>query len=78
MNSHNLALSQAFSDRLLGLGGGRILYDGPVAGADKEVLDRIYASAGMETAASAEEAPASRETADISESRTDDSGEEEA
>ena len=55
MNSHNLALSQAFSDRLLGLGGGQILYDGPVGNATEEVLERIYASAGIETAVSGEE-----------------------
>ena len=46
MNSHNLAMSQEFSDRLLGLSGGRLLYDGPVSGATEEVLSAIYASAG--------------------------------
>ena len=46
MNSHNLALSREFSDRLLGLGEGQLLYDGPVEGATEPVLKRIYASAG--------------------------------
>lgn len=42
MNSHNLALSQEFSDRLLGLSSGKLLYDGPVDGATQAVLASVY------------------------------------
>ena len=49
MNSHNLAMSQEFSDRLLGLSEGRLLYDGTVDDATEEVLSSVYASAGDST-----------------------------
>ncbi len=42
MNSHNLEQSRAFSDRLLGLREGRIVYDGP-ADAEETMLAGIYA-----------------------------------
>ena len=45
MNSHNLALSQAFSDRLIGLRDGAVVYDGPVAGATEEVIAAVYGEA---------------------------------
>lgn len=41
MNSHDLALAREFSDRLLGLNGGRLVYDGP-ASASEETLAAIY------------------------------------
>lgn len=47
MNSHNLELSRMYSDRLIGLSGGRVVYDGPVASLDKEALLSIY-GAGSE------------------------------
>ena len=46
MNSHNLELSKEFSDRLIGLSQGRLVYDGPVSGATDEVIRAVYASAG--------------------------------
>ncbi len=45
MNSHNLALSQAFSDRLIGLNAGRVVYDGPVDRAGEDVIAAIYGEA---------------------------------
>ncbi len=45
MNSHNLELSKEFSDRLLGLSRGRLIYDGSVSDASDEVLAEIYSSA---------------------------------
>ncbi len=42
MNSHNLALSLEFSQRLIGLSGGRVIFDGPPSLADRETLDAIY------------------------------------
>ncbi|MBR3473660.1 MAG: phosphonate ABC transporter ATP-binding protein [Oscillospiraceae bacterium] len=48
MNSHNLELSRAYSDRLLGLREGRIVYDGP-ADADPAQLEKIYARGQEET-----------------------------
>ncbi len=45
MNSHNLELSREFSDRLLGLSQGRLIYDGPVSAASAGVLADIYNTA---------------------------------
>jgi phosphonate transport system ATP-binding protein len=42
MNSHNLSLSMEFSDRLIGLGDGRIVYDGPASSVTRETLTAIY------------------------------------
>ncbi len=42
MNSHNLALAQTFSDRLIGLRDGAVVYDGPVDRASEQVLAAIY------------------------------------
>ena len=42
MNSHNVAQSRAFSDRILGLSAGRLVYDGPPAGLDETALTGIY------------------------------------
>ena len=41
MNSHDLALARAFSDRLIGLAAGRVVYDGP-ADADEQALAAVY------------------------------------
>ena len=48
MNSHNLSLAQEFSDRLLGLNGGKLVYDGPVSGASEETIAAVYAASGGE------------------------------
>ena len=48
MNSHNLELSREYSDQLLGLREGRIVYDGP-ADADPAQLEKIYARGQEET-----------------------------
>ena len=45
MNSHNLALAQAFSDRLLGLNAGRLVCDGPVSQVTEETIAALYGSA---------------------------------
>ena len=42
MNSHNLALAQEFSDRLLGLNAGRLVYDGPASEAADKTIAAIY------------------------------------
>ena len=42
MNSHNLDLARTFSDRLIGLNAGRVVYDGP-ADAPDEALAAVYA-----------------------------------
>ncbi len=42
MNSHNLELSRLYSDRLIGLSEGHIVYDGPVSGLDRKALLSIY------------------------------------
>ncbi|MDO4475488.1 MAG: ATP-binding cassette domain-containing protein [Lachnospiraceae bacterium] len=45
MNSHNLELSLEFSDRLLGLKDGAIVFDGPATNADSLTLQSIYGEA---------------------------------
>ena len=42
MNSHNLELAKACSDRLLGLRAGRIVFDGAPGELDGDALSRIY------------------------------------
>ena len=42
MNSHNLDFARQFSDRLIGLNGGRLVYNGP-ADADEDTLAAVYA-----------------------------------
>lgn len=42
MNSHNLELARAFSDRLLGLRAGRVVFDGAPDALEDAVLSRIY------------------------------------
>ncbi|MCD8076805.1 MAG: ATP-binding cassette domain-containing protein [Lachnospiraceae bacterium] len=45
MNSHNLALSREFSDRLIGLREGRMVFDGSVQEATPNVIAAIYGTA---------------------------------
>ena len=42
MNSHNLDLSMEYSDRLIGLKGGRTVFDGPPEALDKQMIRTIY------------------------------------
>mgnify|MGYP002626535134 CR=1 FL=1 len=42
MNSHNLAMALEYSDRIIGLHEGTVLYDGPADGLTPEVLKIIY------------------------------------
>ena len=42
MNSHNLQLSLAFSDRLIGLREGRVVYDAPVSEASEDDISAVY------------------------------------
>ncbi|HQW38047.1 MAG TPA: phosphonate ABC transporter ATP-binding protein [Usitatibacteraceae bacterium] len=42
VNIHDVALAQGFADRVIGLQGGRVCYDGPAADLTPEVLTRIY------------------------------------
>ena len=42
MNSHNPALSTEFSDRIIALGGGRVVYDAPASEFDEEKIALIY------------------------------------
>ncbi len=42
INIHDVALAQAFAQRIVGLQGGRIVYDGPPDGLTAEVLTTIY------------------------------------
>jgi phosphonate transport system ATP-binding protein len=42
VNIHDVALAQGYSDRILGLKAGRLVFDGPSAGLTPEVLTDIY------------------------------------
>lgn len=42
MNSHNLAFSKEFSDRLIGLSAGQVVFDGPPAALTDDALAAIY------------------------------------
>ncbi len=48
MNSHNLELSLAYSDHIIGLHRGRVVFDGPPDAVTDAVLARIYGQAGVE------------------------------
>jgi phosphonate transport system ATP-binding protein len=39
---HDVSLAQAFADRIAGIAGGAIVFDGPPAAVDTTVLDRVY------------------------------------
>ena len=42
INIHDVVLAQQFSDRIIGLQAGRVVFDGPPAGLTEGVLTRIY------------------------------------
>jgi phosphonate transport system ATP-binding protein len=42
VNIHDVALAQAFADRIVGLGEGRVVFDGPPAELSEQVLTDIY------------------------------------
>jgi len=42
INIHDVVLAQAFVDRIIGLRGGAVVFDGPPAALDAAVLTRIY------------------------------------
>lgn len=42
MNSHNLALSREFSSRLIGLCGGRVVFDGSADTPEKDIIAAVY------------------------------------
>ena len=48
MNSHNLELSREFSQRLIGLAQGRVVFDGSADTAEEEILTAVY-GAGRES-----------------------------
>jgi phosphonate transport system ATP-binding protein len=64
INIHDVVLAQQFTDRIIGLQAGRVVFDGPPAGLTEAVLTRIYGeedwtamrqSAAEDAAAEAEE-----------------------
>jgi phosphonate transport system ATP-binding protein len=42
VNIHNVELARRFSDRVVGMTGGRVVYDGPPEGLDEGILKTIY------------------------------------
>ena len=47
MNSHNLELSLEFSDHILGIHGGAVVFDGSPGAVSEQVLRDIYGEAGV-------------------------------
>ena len=46
MNSHNLELSRAFSQRLIGLNRGTVVFNGPAGTSTEEILSAVYGDQG--------------------------------
>ena len=46
INMHDVELAKRFANRILGMSGGRIVYDGPPEGLDENMLKTIYGGAG--------------------------------
>ena len=42
INMHAVALGKRFADRIVGMSGGRIVFDGPPANLSDDVLKQIY------------------------------------
>ena len=42
INMHDVALAKRFAGRLIGMAGGKVVYDGDAAGLDDAILTRIY------------------------------------
>jgi len=47
INIHEVDLALAYSDRIVGLHGGELVFEGPPSAVDDDVLDRIYRSADI-------------------------------
>lgn len=45
-NMHDVDLARRFADRVIGMSGGRVVYDGPGDGLDHPTLSRIYGGQG--------------------------------
>ena len=46
VNMHDVELARRFADRIIGMAGGRVVYDGGAAGLSDEVLKTIYGGEG--------------------------------
>ncbi|MBK9607061.1 MAG: phosphonate ABC transporter ATP-binding protein [Betaproteobacteria bacterium] len=46
INMHDVELAKRFANRILGMSGGRIVYDGPPEGLDENMLKTIYGGEG--------------------------------
>ena len=46
INMHDVELAKRFADRIVGMSGGRVVYDGPPAGLDEDMLKTIYGGEG--------------------------------
>jgi len=42
INMHDVELAKRFAQRILGMSGGGIVYDGPPSGLDESMLKKIY------------------------------------
>ena len=47
MNSHNLELSLEFSDHIIGISRGRVVFDGAPGAVTEDVLREIYGGTGV-------------------------------
>jgi phosphonate transport system ATP-binding protein len=42
INMHDVELAKRFADRIVGMSGGRVIFDGPPAGLSDDILKQIY------------------------------------
>ena len=42
INMHDVELAKRFANRIIGMAGGRVVYDGPPSGLDDDILKQIY------------------------------------
>ena len=42
INTHDVELAKRFASRIIGMAGGRVVYDGPPGGLDDDILKQIY------------------------------------
>ena len=48
VNLHQVDVAMKYSDRIIGVTAGRIVYDGPTSGLTKEIIHQIYQSSAQD------------------------------
>lgn len=64
VNIHDVSLARAFADRIIGIAGGVVVFDGPPAHLDEAALERVYAGSAAAFAGRAADGDADRHAAE--------------